>query len=50
MVMTELAYRELTRRRCMMLKAPAPDGYPPEPGRYLRGNDLSPVAVAVILL
>ena len=25
-------------------------GYPPEEGRYLRGNDCSPVAVAVILL
>ena len=24
-------------------------GYPPEEGRYLRGNDLSPVAVCVIL-
>jgi len=23
--------------------------YPPEEGRYLRGNDFSPVAVAVIL-
>jgi tetrahydromethanopterin S-methyltransferase subunit A len=33
-----------------MLKIPAEIGYPPEPGRYLRGNDLSPVAVAVILL
>ncbi len=32
-----------------MLKVePAPD-YPPEEGRYLRGNDYSPVAVAVIL-
>jgi len=25
------------------------DGYPPEPGCYLRGNDYSPVAVVVIL-
>ncbi len=33
-----------------MLKMAAANGYPPEPGRYLRGNDLSPVAVAVILL
>jgi tetrahydromethanopterin S-methyltransferase subunit A len=33
-----------------MLKVPTANGYPPEPGRYLRGNDLSPVAVAVILL
>jgi len=32
-----------------MLKVdPHPD-YPPEAGRYLRGNDLSPVAVAIIL-
>jgi len=30
-------------------KAPAAPGYPPEPGRFLRGNDLSPVAVCVIL-
>jgi tetrahydromethanopterin S-methyltransferase subunit A len=29
-------------------EAPA-DGYPPEEGCYLRGNDFSPVAVAVIL-
>jgi hypothetical protein len=33
-----------------MLKIPPANAYPPEPGRYLRGNDLSPVAVAVILL
>jgi tetrahydromethanopterin S-methyltransferase subunit A len=33
----------------MMLKVdPHPD-YPPEEGRYLRGNDASPVAVAIIL-
>lgn len=32
-----------------MLKVrPHPD-YPPEEGRYLRGNDASPVAVAVVL-
>ena len=31
------------------LKVPPPPGYPPEPGRFLRGNDLSPVAVCVIL-
>ncbi len=32
-----------------MLKGdPHPD-YPPEDGRYLRGNDFSPVAVAIIL-
>ena len=32
-----------------MLKVdPHPD-YPPEEGRYLRGNDASPVAVAIIL-
>ncbi len=30
-------------------KADVPSGYPPEPGRFLRGNDLSPVAVCVIL-
>jgi len=30
-------------------KVPTPPGYPPEEGRYLRGNDLSPVAVCVIL-
>ena len=32
-----------------MLKATPPDGYPPEQGRYTRGNDFSPVAVCVIL-
>ena len=32
-----------------MLKVkPHPD-YPPEEGRYIRGNDNSPVAVAIIL-
>lgn len=30
-------------------KVPPADGYPPEEGCYLRGNDLSPVAVVVIL-
>ena len=30
-------------------KAQPADGYPPELGCYLRGNDFSPVAVAVIL-
>lgn len=30
-------------------KAQPAEGYPPEPGCYLRGNDFSPVAVAVIL-
>lgn len=30
-------------------KAHPPAGYPPEDGRFLRGNDLSPVAVCVIL-
>ena len=35
--------------RSIMLKVdPHPD-YPPEEGRYLRGNDFSPVALAVIL-
>jgi tetrahydromethanopterin S-methyltransferase subunit A len=32
-----------------MKKAPPADGYPPEEGCYLRGNDYSPVAVVVIL-
>jgi tetrahydromethanopterin S-methyltransferase subunit A len=32
-----------------MLKVKPPDGYPPEAGRYTRGNDYSPVAVCVIL-
>ena len=33
-----------------MLKVEPASSYPPEEGRYLRGNDYSPVAVAVILL
>ena len=33
----------------MGLKVDVPDGYPPEKGRYARGNDYSPVAVCVIL-
>ena len=33
----------------MILKVKPADGYPPEEGRYLRGNDYSPVAVCVIL-
>lgn len=32
-----------------MNKVKPPDGYPPEKGRYARGNDYSPVAVCVIL-
>jgi tetrahydromethanopterin S-methyltransferase subunit A len=32
-----------------VLKVKPPDGYPPEKGRYVRGNDYSPVAVCVIL-
>ncbi len=32
-----------------MLKVKLPDGYPPEEGRYFRGNDYSPVAVCAIL-
>ena len=32
-----------------MLKVKPPDNYPPEEGRYVRGNDYSPVAVCVIL-
>jgi tetrahydromethanopterin S-methyltransferase subunit A len=39
----------ICERRWGMLKVkPHPD-YPPEEGRYLRGNDNSPVAVAIIL-
>lgn len=33
----------------MMKKVAPADGYPPEEGCYLRGNDYSPVAVVVIL-
>jgi tetrahydromethanopterin S-methyltransferase subunit A len=33
-----------------MLKVEPASSYPPEEGRYLRGNDYSPVAVAVILI
>lgn len=32
-----------------MLKVDTPTDYPPEEGRYLRGNDYSPVAVVAIL-
>jgi tetrahydromethanopterin S-methyltransferase subunit A len=32
-----------------MLKVRTHPDYPPEEGRYLRGNDASPVAVAIIL-
>ena len=32
----------------MLKNKPLPD-YPPEEGRYIRGNDFSPVAVAIIL-
>jgi tetrahydromethanopterin S-methyltransferase subunit A len=32
-----------------MLKVKTPDGYPPEQGRYVRGNDFSPVVVCAIL-
>lgn len=32
-----------------MLKTPPVYGYPPEEGRYVRGNDYSPVALCVIL-
>ena len=32
-----------------MLKVKPPNDYPPEEGRYVRGNDYSPVAVCVIL-
>jgi len=40
--------RHGTRVESMLKVTPHPD-YPPEEGRYLRGNDASPVAVAVIL-
>jgi tetrahydromethanopterin S-methyltransferase subunit A len=33
-----------------MLKVEPATSYPPEAGRYLRGNDYSPIAVAVILI
>ena len=33
-----------------MLKVAPHVGYPPEEGRYLRGNDFSPVAVVIILI
>lgn len=33
-----------------MLKTEPSPGYPPEEGHYLRGNDYSPVAVAVVLI
>jgi tetrahydromethanopterin S-methyltransferase subunit A len=32
-----------------MLKVNPHPGYPPEEGRYIRGNDFSPVAVAIVL-
>jgi len=32
-----------------MLKVPPHPDYPPEEGRYIRGNDFSPVAVVIIL-
>ncbi len=32
-----------------MIKSPPHPAYPPEEGRYLRGNDYSPVAVVIIL-
>lgn len=32
-----------------MLKVPPHQDYPPEEGRYLRGNDFSPVVVVIIL-
>lgn len=38
------------KKRSTMLKVEPPVDYPPEDGRYLRGNDYSPVAVAVILI
>ena len=35
-------------RESMLKVKPHPD-YPPEEGSYIRGNDFSPVAVAIIL-
>ena len=32
-----------------MLKVKPVEGYPPEAGRYVRGNEYSPVAVCTIL-
>jgi tetrahydromethanopterin S-methyltransferase subunit A len=32
-----------------MLKVPPHPDYPPEDGRYIRGNDFSPAAVAIVL-
>jgi tetrahydromethanopterin S-methyltransferase subunit A len=32
-----------------MLKVPPHPAYPPEEGRFIRGNDFSPVAVAIVL-
>jgi len=32
-----------------MLKVKPHENYPPEEGRYVRGNDYSPVAVAIVL-
>jgi len=37
------------QKQSAMLKVKPPDGYPPEEGRYVRGNDYSPLAVYVIL-
>jgi len=37
------------QKQSAMLKVKPPDGYPPEEGRYVRGNDYSPVAGCVIL-
>jgi tetrahydromethanopterin S-methyltransferase subunit A len=36
-------------RRATVLKVTPHHDYPPEEGRYLRGNDASPVAVAIVL-
>jgi tetrahydromethanopterin S-methyltransferase subunit A len=37
------------KRRTVLLKVNPHEDYPPEEGRYVRGNDFSPVAVAIIL-
>ncbi|MHA2222868.1 MAG: 4Fe-4S binding protein, partial [Candidatus Thorarchaeota archaeon] len=41
--------RAITVTGYEMLKVEPPSEYPPEPGRFLRGNDFSPVAVVAIL-
>jgi thioredoxin type arsenate reductase len=40
---------EISNTEKTMLKVKPHPAYPPEEGRYLRGNDYSPVAVAIVL-